>query len=363
MSTDTTVVEAPAEADLETQLEQDTNVVEDVVLDEGAEEKKDADLVDQVEKYLQQDEAAAEKSKKPEEPKQQAGGDDEKAPAEGADDGKKPDDLSQALKIRAQEAGIHETLAERLHQNGLLEESLAAMDRQLIDAVAQNEAMQQQYQQSAQTQPPPQRQAPLQEADRNRSGGDDAPPALDAEDYGEGLIARDTYHQKRIDQLEAHVAQLSQLAGGFVQQQSVQLDEWFDKTVEALDNEELFGKGDIHSLPQKSPQWENRIKLFRAYRAVCQVHGANHLDCNEEFAQRAYPAAFHDQVYKTAQQQTVERLRDAQGKFVSPSRPSGGGPPSKLKQLSDEERTAALVSDVDTYLKTGKRPDAAQKGQ
>ena len=59
-------------------------------------------------------------------------------------------------------------------------------------------------------------------------------------------------------------------------------------------------------------------------------------------------AMFPEEVFKQAQKQTVDRLRDAEGKFLSSSR-SGGAPPDKAQ--TEEECHSQLVSNVASYLK------------
>jgi hypothetical protein len=63
---------------------------------------------------------------------------------------------------------------------------------------------------------------------------------------------------------------------------------------------------------------------------------------------RAHAAMYPQEVFKEKQRQTVDRLRDAQGKFLSSSSSKGGPPP---KNATDEEVTEQLVSNVTSYLK------------
>jgi hypothetical protein len=65
---------------------------------------------------------------------------------------------------------------------------------------------------------------------------------------------------------------------------------------------------------------------------------------------RAYPAMFQTEVFKAAQRETVKRLRDAEGKFLEPTRRSGGMPKSE-KQLSPEEARAQDLTKVEAILK------------
>ena len=92
----------------------------------------------------------------------------------------------------------------------------------------------------------------------------------------------------------------------------------------------------------------NRDKLFRAYQAICLTHDADPNDCNPEWGKRAMAAMFPEEVFKQAQRQTIDRLRDAEGKFLSSSR-SKGSPPDK--NATPEEVHDQLVSNVTAYLK------------
>ena len=68
--------------------------------------------------------------------------------------------------------------------------------------------------------------------------------------------------------------------------------------------------------------------------------------------QRAFDVAFIDdlkqRVAKETQQQTVDRLRDSEGRFLPKSTPKGAPP---AKPLSEEESHDELVSSVAAYLK------------
>ena len=51
---------------------------------------------------------------------------------------------------------------------------------------------------------------------------------------------------------------------------------------------------------------------------------------------------------ETTQQKTVDRLRDAEGKFISSAKPRGAPP---AKDATDDEVHDQLVSNVTSYLK------------
>ena len=232
--------------------------------------------------------------------------------------------LSDELKARAEGAGISEELAQRLHESGQLEETLAAVDRALIERF-----------QSKETEEKPakreKKEPPKQEVT------EDELPELDPDEYDEALVKRDSYHKQRIDALEAQVAQLLD------QQQSV-FDRQFDSMVDSLGHDDLFGKGD--TVPKDKQ--ENRDKLFKAYQAVCQAFGEDPNTCDVQFGKRALAAMFPEEIFKQNQRKTVQRLRDAEGKFLSKSQTRGAPPP---KDASPEEVHEGLVSDVTAYLK------------
>jgi len=247
--------------------------------------------------------------------------------------------LSPELQARAEEAGISKELAERLHQAGDLDEAIAAFDRRMIDYVqAQTgektkDAPKERRELTDSTPPPP-------KDDRKNA------PPLDQEAYDkdlwdedahENLTKRDAYHQRRIDALEARLNEL-------IQERQRAFDRRFDGLIDELGHDNLFGKG--HSVPEDKQV--NRDTLYRAYSAVCLACNADPNECDPRLAQRALAAMFPKEVFKQAQRQTIDRLRDAEGKFLSAAK-SRGGPP--LKPRTQEEVDKQLVSDVSAYLK------------
>ena len=145
-------------------------------------------------------------------------------------------------------------------------------------------------------------------------------------------MKRDAYHKQRIDALETQVAEL-------YEERRVAFDKRFDGMVDGMGHEDLFGKG---ATAPKDKQ-ANRESLFRAYQTVCQVHDVDPIDCDPQWGNRALAAMFPDEVSKKAQQQTVDRLRDAEGKFLSSS-PAKGTVPAK--GATEEELDQQLVAEV-----------------
>ena len=291
-----------------------------IVHDEAAEETAHDKLVADVTKMLDETPAEAKPDEK-EPPKEPKG--DEPANAAEAESA----EMSDELQARAEGAGISKELAQTLHQTGHLEETLAAFDRTLIKR----------FSTKAEDQP--------KEAEEAKGKAPKEPPPeakgqeelLDPEVYDEGLVKRDAYHKRRIDALEAQVAEL-------FQERHAAFDKRVDGMIDGLDHEDLFGKG---GLAPKDKQ-ANRDKLFKAYQGVCLAYDVDANDCDPQWAKRALAAMFPEEVFKKAQRQTVDRLRDAEGKFLSPSKTKGAPP---AKGATEEEVHGQLVSDVTAYLK------------
>ena len=312
----------------ETALDQDTDVIDEAAKDEAEAEKQNAATLKQVENILA--------GKPAEEKTKQAGGDEESS-AEGTEE-KESDEAFQALADRAKDAGIPDDLAERLHQNGLLEESLAAMDRKAIEGAVEAEDSDE----GEEPAKPPKKAAKL----GTKEPGEDE-PVLDPElEWEDSLVARDAYLSNEIAELKAQVAQLSSLSSATARQRDDRFQDWFAEQATGLKNAELFGGEDA---ADGSPQHKNRQTLCNGYERLCVASGVDPYDCHVELLRRAYPAMFSKEVFKAAQRDTVRRLRDAEGKFIHPSRASGGVPSSK-KRDTPEQANDALVKQVEGIL-------------
>lgn len=307
-------------------MSEDKNKLADeatVVMDEVApEEKANEELVAKVAKTLGRDEYGDDIKQE-----DTAVSDDENTPPEegpeqepeGEKEEEKPA-LSYQLQARAEEAGISQELAAKLHESGQLEETLAAFDRAMVARFDSSKEK---------TKEPEGRDDPQQAEDI---------PELDPEDYDELIIKRDAYHKRRIDTLEAQLAEL-------VKEKQEDFDARFDQLVDNMELEDLFGKGSI--VP--SDKQENRSKLFKAYQKVCEVFDADPQRCDPEVAARALALVYPEHAKgKKDLQQTVDRARDASGKFI-PSAKNSGAPPAK--SATSEEAHDELVSNVSAYLK------------
>jgi hypothetical protein len=272
-------------------LEDDGFVVDEI--SEEEQEARRAELVAKVAKVVA-------------EPQKKQPGNDDRSAAEGKVE--TPDELSQAMKDRATEAGIPEGLVPRLLENGLLEETLAAFDRKLIEQAKTG---------SKQDGKPDEKGKAKPDSDGGEIG-------LDPDEFDERLV-------KAFSALQAKIDGLAKSEGG-----GDRFQKWFDGEVAKLKNEKLFSDA------------KNRELLRDGYERICEVRGVKPDECHDDLLRRAYPAMFQDEVFKAAQRETVQRLRDAQGRFILPTKASGK-PPGK-RQLSEGERHDALISKVKTLL-------------
>lgn len=300
-----------------------------VIHDEISEEKSNDELVSSVAKMLNRDDTGEPIAESTEAPASDKPGEKEPPKAEEPE-GETPA-LSDDLHARAESAGLSKELAERLHQTGHLEETLAAFDRTLIERFQSHET------EDTTEETPDRRETPPKDVSPKEPESKEDVPDLDPDIYDEELVKRDAYHKQRIDALEAHVKEL-------VQERQSAFDRKFDGMVDELGHDDLFGKG--RTVPKDKQT--NRDKLYRAYEAVCQMHDVDPNDCDPQWGERALAAMFPEDVFKQAQRQTVDRLRDAEGKFLSSSAPKGAPP---AKDATPEEAHGQLVSNVASYLK------------
>ena len=281
----------------------------------ASEEKAHDDLVADVAKLLEQPDG--EPSEKPGEelpPEKPPKGEGEKEKAE--EPANAEGSLSQDLQTRVKGSGLSEDLARQLHQSGQLEETLAAFDRSMIE-----------YVQSKADPKGEAKDPPKAEAKDPPKAEDQEVPVLDPDVYDEDLVKRDAYQQKRIDALESQIQ-------GLVDQQQGGFDEWFDGTLTDLG----FDTSDD----------EKCQSVFKAFGAMCDAFGKDFNSRDKAMVERAYAAMYPQDVFKQKQQQTVDRLRDASGKFLSSSKSQGGPPP---KGATSEEVQEHLISNVSAYLK------------
>ena len=307
-------------------LKDDAVVVEDQLDSEEDEEREHSRQVAEVEKILAKTpETDVGKTNEPSgEPKEKS---------KPAEDSTTPDEITQELLDRATSVGFDEAHTKRLYEAGLLEDSLVAFDRRLINSIKPDEDPATTADETEATNQP----LPAKQIETPTQGDPKAPPPLDADVYDELLAQRDKYHEDRINQLESQIAQMQMLTGDVVQQKGKQFEGWFDQQIDGLGNEDLFGKGSINDLAADSEQHKNRQKLFDGYARMCIAQGIDPQKMDPASVARAFPAMFERDVIKTTQRKTIDRIRDAQGRFMNPTRTSSGGPPAKSQQVSEEE--------------------------
>jgi hypothetical protein len=295
-------------------------VVEEPVVDE---EKNRAELLKTVYKILE----------KPETPTKQADGDDVSA-VEGTapTDSETVVELSQSLKDRARDAGIFDELAESLHAGGMLEETLASLDRKAIDTTDKDEDP---------------KEEPKTPAKKEVKVPDDSGESeLDPDEFDSRLVKRDAFLQKQIAELKAQVAELSSVSSAATKQRDDVFQRWFTERVSAIDNATLFGKDEF---AEGGPEHKNRQALCDGYERLCVASGIDPYSHSADMLRRAYPAMFPKEVFKAAQRETLRRLRDAEGKFLHQAK--AGSPPVVERQPTEEESRAKLVKTVEGILK------------
>lgn len=280
-----------------------------VVHEEPTPEQANDELVKNVKKLLGKD-SDGEPMETPE-PEAQA---EENTPSEAEEPQDEKPALSNDLQTRAEKAGIPQDLAERLHQSGQLEETLASFDRALVERIQAKE---------------PEKETPKREEKPPKEPEADLPevPELDPDIYDEEIVRRDAYHKQRIDALEAQLQMLTE-------QRVAEFEQRFDSVLEEMGY-------DINDN-------EKCQKTFKAYEGLCEAMGVSPLSCDKAIAERAHAAMYPEEVAKKQQKQTVDRLRDAEGKFLTSPKPSGTPP---AKNATDEEIHDQLVSNVASYLK------------
>lgn len=270
---------------------------ETIVEEPMTEEESDAQLVDKVAKMLHPEDTPAEKAETP--------APEAEEPVEDEEETAEPIEFTDELKSRVEQAGLDQELAEQLHKSGQLNGILRAIDKKIVDYVQSQEKSAEEGQREKEPQ------------------SKEETPALDPETYDEVIIQRDALHQKRIDALEAKLDAL-------LQDRQSEFDEWFDGVITQLG-------GDVNNQ-------DDCQAIFRMYGSLCHGFGIDPESKNVGMASRAYEQVHPEKEAK----RKVDRLRDAEGKFLSKS-PAKEPPPSR--RMTEEESHDALVARVTGYLK------------
>ena len=218
------------------------------------------------------------------------------------------------LQARAEKAGLTSEQAEKLHQNGLLEETLAAFDRTLVER----------FQAEKSEEKKPDVKSEEEETDSSKT---EETPDLDPDIYDEEIVKRDKYHKQRIDSLESQLEML-------LQEREDAFEEWFD--------------GVLTEMGYDTKDEEKCQRTFKAYKGLCEANDISPEKRDKALAERAHAAMFPEDVKRKTQTETVKRLRDAEGKFLPPSNPKGAPP---QREMTPDESHDALVSNVTSYLK------------
>lgn len=282
-----------------------------VVHDEQTPEQANDDLVAKVAKKLGRDEwgnAEGDAASTVSDPAESTEETTEETPSEEESKDEKPV-LSKDLQARAEKAGLDKDLAARLHQSGQLEDTLAAFDRTMI-ARFQGEP-----------EKPTVTKEPVEDEDQSDL------PDLDPEIYDEEIVKRDRHHKERIDMLQTQLDIL-------LQDRQEAFENWFDGVLSELGY-------DIEDV-------EKCQRTFKAYKGLCEANDVSPEKRDRALAERAHAAMFPDEVKKRNQKETVDRLRYAEGKFLTSSKAKGAPPP---KNLTPDEAHDHLVSQVTSYLK------------
>ncbi len=330
--------QVPAEADL-----QELHVPDDasVVYDEEGDSEEDKKAIEKIAKILEPDTSTGEGAKAPAEEvagqearAEEAGEEMTEPPAEEAAT-QKPEELSQAIKDRATQAGLDEALTERLYQSGLLEETLAASHRRITDAISLDDDIGTPKAVEPKGDPPQVVPKEVPPESIPVSGGGELEP-LDPDLHGEELSKREVFLRSQISELKEQVGNLSRVALSFHDERVSQFDGWFDGQVNSLGQKELFGEGGQELLPADSVGKTNREKLRVRYIKSCKAVGVDPLARHKDSFDLAFPAEFKDEIFKAGQRQTVGFIRDKAGKFLSAA-PMSGGTPLPKKEVSGEQ--------------------------
>ena len=89
-------------------------------------------------------------------------------------------------------------------------------------------------------------------------------------------------------------------------------------------------------------------RTFKAYKGLCEANDVSPEKLDVDLVKRAHAAMYPEDVKKQYQKETINRMRDAEGKFLPPSRTSGEPP---QRNMTPEEAHDQLVARVAAYGK------------
>lgn len=269
---------------------------------------------------------------------------------------KETGEIPSDLQARAQSAGFTPEQIARFQESGHLEEMLTAFDQRLLQQFAkpqQQQGFQQpqweqpQQPQPQQPQPFPTQQFPGQQQQQPGTYSPQqqaqVPTPLDADVHGSDLVARDMWHQQRVDALSQQLSQLGQQLdqayGMIAQRESEDYAQWFDDAIDAMEIPELFGKGRLEDQPPNSAFAMNRLQASNAYtqmQMLLSQMGQRVGRFDKSVLKRAAYAQFASEIERAKGAKIGGMLRDASGRFVSPSPGSGQVPRAPMEQTEDE---------------------------
>ena len=271
----------------------------------AVEEQEDSALAKKVAKLLDP-ETPDEKSEEP-------GQEPEATADEG--EGEKEVEIDEKLQSRAKQAGLTDEVAKQLHESGQLKEVLTAFNRKMVEYVQSKEEPAKEEGKREET-PPPKDQEEV--------------PALDPDVYDEAIVKRDQYQTNLISEQAKRLEALESQFQQYREEQEGTFDGWMDGVIADLG-------GNVNDADKCQETW-------KFYQSLCLFNGANPYSQNRDLAEQAFEAT-HPEVKA---KKTVDRLRDAEGKFLS-SQPSKQAPPAK--RPTDDEVHEDLVAKVAGYLK------------
>ena len=233
----------------------------------------------------------------------------EETPSEVKAEDEKPA-LDADLQARAEKAGFTTELAEQLHQNGQLVDTLTAFDRAFVERFQDKE---------------PEKKEPDVKSEEKTEA--EEMPELDPDIYDEEIVKRDRHHRTRIDSLEEQIEVL-------IQDRQDAFEGWFDEAISEMGY-------DIKDEAKCQ-------RTFKKYKALCESEDVSPEKRDKAILELAHAAAFPKEAEKQKQQQNVNSLRDAEGKFLPSSKPTGQPP---QRDMTPEESHNQLVAQVTAYGK------------
>jgi hypothetical protein len=184
-------------------------------------------------------------------------------------------------------------------------------------------------------------------------------PTFDEDNLPEDFLAAHKWQAQQLAranselaELRAAVGELQELGRVIHDQRQEEFDAFMDGAVLGLGDEDL-GTGPMLQLPPDSDARKHRASVAEAYWGLCLASGIDPLSHDGEMVKRAYHAVFHDKLKTASQRKLQEQLRDAKGRYISPSRPSSGKAPPKPQADDDDEMPAEAMARIKEIVRRG----------